>query len=266
MNLTFYTVDRFCSEIDVSHNELLIDLSEVEFITQFALVYLGLFIRSMRKSGFLFKVIQPQNLNVANYLRRQGFFKRFDINGADYFPEISEYTVAMADIESNPGLPDDYSEKLKSLLINLKVNIDIGEFCEISSEILDNFVRHSEDQYGLIAFQYYGNKKHFRICFGDCGVGFRKSLSKNSKYRYLLKETSAVSIGEAIKEGISRFEGRRGSGLAMLIEYILKYRGELFITSEDGYFRLDSAGVPRMGEMKYSLPGVQIEFQIPEAE
>ncbi len=175
-----------------------------------------------------------------------------------------EYEVHMTDIRNDPGLPENYSEQLKKLLINLRINTDIAGFCEISSEILDNFILHSEEQYGLIAFQYFLQKQKLSLCFGDCGIGFRNSLSKNPSYKYLLDKPSAYSISEAIKEEITRFQQQRGSGLAMLIEYVLENKGELFITSENGYFTIDANGKPQLGDKKYNLPGVQIEFRIPE--
>lgn len=72
-----------------------------------------------------------------------------------------------------------------------------------------------------------------------------------------------MAIAEAIKEGISRFSERRGSGLSMILEYVLKLKGELFLTSENGYFRLDREGNPKLGYMDFNLPGVQIELVIP---
>ncbi len=264
MNLDFHNIDKFCKDVDSSANILTMDFTDLDFISPFALVYLGLFIRNRKDKGNFFEYRAPEKCNVREYLEQQGFFRRFKIPILDSTPEEFLYSIPMIDIKSDPGLPDEYSEKLKRLLIDLRVGTDIGEFCEVAAEILDNFIFHSEDRFGLIAFQWYPNRRELQIAFGDLGIGFKNSLSKNPSYRYLLKKPSAFSIAMAVTEGVSRFKERRGSGLSLLIEYVIRKKGELYITSDDGYFFLDSRMKPVLGDKSFNLPGVQIGFKIPE--
>jgi anti-anti-sigma regulatory factor len=51
MKLEFGSVDKFLARIDLSRQIFQIDLSQVDFIDQFALVYLGMFMHSQNLQG-----------------------------------------------------------------------------------------------------------------------------------------------------------------------------------------------------------------------
>ena len=59
MNLTFWNIGQRCAAVRLADEEPVIDLFDVTFITPFALIYLGMFLRHCNAHGKTFSVRAP---------------------------------------------------------------------------------------------------------------------------------------------------------------------------------------------------------------
>lgn len=269
-NLNFFNIDRFCSTVNFREERPILDLSSIDFIYPFALVYLGLFIRLYNRKGKRFRIKLPQKSDLKDYLEKQNFFERFNIAATDSRPFLEfdpdRYSVEMVDIRNDLDLSDSMAEKISILLYNISksknADIPITDFCEISVELVDNFVLHSKEDTGVMMIQYYPKPKLITMAIGDCGIGIRDSLSENPKFGYLKTRPHNEAIRAAIELGASRFEGR-GTGFYEVMNKIEKRRGNFSLVSFGGYLRI-AEEEKKFGNMCHDLPGVQIEFSLPE--
>ena len=266
-SLSFYNIDVFCSQVKLDEPKPVIDLSTIEFITPFALTYLGLFIRWQNQKGRGFNIILPQKQETKNYLNRQNFFERFNIRVIDEALLLDfdpyKYSFEMVDISKDYGLSDSIAKKISDVIHYKDIGVPVEEFCEISAELVDNFVIHSEENRGVMVLQYFPKKRSLCMAIGDCGIGIRASLSKNPKFAYLINRSHDEAIRKAIELGASRLEEERGYGFYEVIEKISECKGEFSLVSFGGYLRITN-GIRKTGHMKFELPGVQIEFSLPE--
>src|SRR5467141_310125 len=112
MNLNFDNVDVVCSQVDLSGNNPTIDLSTVNFIEPFALIYLGMFLRHFNANGRSITVSLPTDSRPREYLVRQNFFGRFNFNPATIDPSLlRRFTGAtslndVVDIEGDFGIDE----------------------------------------------------------------------------------------------------------------------------------------------------------------
>jgi hypothetical protein len=85
MELSFWTVDKFCDDVDSSVAHPVVNLSQVTFFRPFAPVYLGMFLRHHNALGKSFQVTTPIDPRARTYIARQNFWQRFNFN-----PEVIE--------------------------------------------------------------------------------------------------------------------------------------------------------------------------------
>ena len=213
----------------------------------------------------------PTNTEVRNYLARQNFWERFNLD-----PEVIEreklqrFTTStsfndIVDIENKLDIGDDIAYSVRDILIRENVNVDIEGVESLVSELVDNFERHSRSEHTLaaIAVQYYPNMKRLDIAIGDCGVGIRTSLADNPQYGYLANHSHHDAIREAFKPLVSgRIQGG-GMGLSEVKDTIQDMNGSLILSSGDGYFKMN-ANAEEYGLMYYDLSGVQVSLSVPE--
>ena len=268
-SLSFKTVPLLCSKLDLSGKRIPIDLSSFDFIEPFALIYLGLLMRYFNCRGKVFSLILPEDSKVQEYLSNQNFFERFkfDADTIENNRLLQELTATslndIIDIIKTPGIAENISDKVKSLLVSCKFGGDINEICILVAEVVDNFAQHSGETLGVFMVQYFPKLKKLSIAIGDCGIGFRASLCKNRDYAYLEKMPHYRAIAKAFEPLVSCIPGR-GMGLSELRDEIIKSRGYLYCSSFDGYVRIDKKGKMYEGKMPFSLPGVKMEFGFPE--
>lgn len=269
MRLDFFTVDHLCAGVDFTPQRPIIDLSNVTFFNQFALVYLGMFLRHHNSRGKAFNVIPPKNHSARIYLARQNFWKRFNFNPHVIKEEnLRRFTTStspndIVDVEKRDGIAEDIAEEILKVLHRNGVNVKIGIIAEVLSELVDNFSRHSGHTLAAVVVQYYPNLKRVLLAIGDCGIGIRSSLSSNPSYKYLANGPHYEAALKAFESLVSRTPGY-GTGLTEVREQVINLGGHLTLATGDGYVIINKEGVAKFGQMAYDLPGVQIQLSFPE--
>ena len=174
MKLSWQTIDRYCGQIDLTQLKPVIDLSEISFVEPFGLIYLGLFIRYYNAAGKFFNVKLPKDAKVRAYLARQQFYKHFDFNRDFVEQESAIRSISstcwndMKEIEKVDYLAEDIADEVKDLLIDNHVNAPVSEICEITAELVANFVEHSNQQRAVITIQWFPNMNWLSLAIGDC--------------------------------------------------------------------------------------------------
>jgi len=268
MDLTFNNVDGLCSEVDLSKERPIIDLSHVSFFHPFALIYLGMFLRHYNAAGQAFDMPVPINSAARNYLSRQNFFGRFNFSPEKIDPSLlrrftSQTSINdVVDIERRPGIDEEIAVKVRKVVARSSAVVDLALVEEIVAELVSNFARHSQGPLAALAMQYYPRLHTIRIAVGDCGIGIRKSLSSNPNYASLSDQPHNVAALKAFQAGVSRsHEG--GFGLTTVLDNVAELRGAFVLATGDGYVRRSESGPTKYGDMLFDLPGVQIQVEIP---
>lgn len=275
MRLDFTTVDQLCASVDQTENPAFIDLSAVDWIEAFALVYLAMFIRLRYQQGLNVRIQMPKNRKVQRHLQRQNFFERMFLKPSDGspVPERLLSTTSIGDlvgIVATPELADETARHVKGVLLNNNVEVDAAAVELLVAELVDNFVQHAEPftpagvhRIGAFVMQLYPRKRRVSLGIADCGIGIRASLSSNPAYSHLADASHSLAAVEALKQGVTRrTSGSGGTGFTEVQDTIRDLRGTISLATGDGYVIL-SGSRQRYGQMAYDLNGVQIQADIP---
>ena len=270
MRLTVWTVDRLCSQVNLRLKRPIVDLSAVTFLSPYALVYLGMFLRYHNAKGKTFKVAAPRSKQARRYLQRQKFVERFNV-GAEVIKQGPLHQLApstslndIVDLEDGDRVADSVTDAVVDLLRDNKVDIDTGLFADIASELVDNFAQHADQPLAALAMQCYPNFRRVVMAVGDCGVGARANLASKPEYAYLGLRPHTTAILKALQPQVSsKWEG--GMGLTDVSEGVRQANGRLIITSGNGRVVVDHLGT-RLGVTSHNLSGVQVEISIPERQ
>jgi hypothetical protein len=266
--LDFKTVSQLCGSINFNEERPKIDLRRIKWISPFALVYLGLFLRYHNRNGIYFDLVYPEAEKVRKFLGRQDFNNRFNIIDQEIVTHENSnpliYSFELVDVTREMDLADRTVSKIADLLHRNRVHVPIEEFCLAVSELVDNFALHAKIQTGVMMLQLYPRKKSIYFIIGDYGIGIRESLSQNPQYSYLKERPHLDAIRKAIEFGVSRFEGR-GTGFYDVIDTVTRWHGSFTLVSHDGYLKFDGEKY-LIGQMGYQLPGVQVEFTLQETK
>ncbi len=269
MNLTYLNVDQFCSEVDLSQAQPLMDLRDVSFVEPFALIYLGMFLRYHNRQGKGFTIRPPLSPRVSSYLATQRFDKRFNIAAdpaeASRMPFNNQTSFnEVVDIQRGLYLAEDIGQRVFALLRNNRVRVDAPQVEQWISELVDNFSQHSGEDLAACAVQWYPRERRLDFAIGDCGAGIRSSLARNNRYREFLHKSHTEAAVKALEAGVGR-KPEGGMGLTEVSEEVVGYGGSLFLSTGDGWLQVTSDGV-ESGSQLCDLPGVQIELSVPAEE
>lgn len=269
MNLSFQSIDTFCAGIDLAQDRPVVDLSLLEFVELFAVIYLGQFIRYHNRRGKLFQVkMPPEDSRVRKYLARIRFWERFNFSAEMVKREgMLRFTSPtslndIVDLLPHPYVGEETSELVREVLARSSVRVDTDAVLEVAAELCDNFAQHARTDLATLAVQYYPKIRQFAVAVGDCGLGIRQTLCENPEYAYLGARTHAEAIVKAFEPMVSRRK-EGGTGLTILRDCALRLGGSLRLASNDGFYYIGE-GRELMGKQACELPGVQVEMLFPE--
>ncbi len=240
-----------------------IDLSEVTWIEQFAIVYLGMFLRHHNSSGKYFYVNMPAP-GVQTYLAGQKFWERFNFS-PDIVDNIKGHRRQtnlgdIIDLTPAQFLAEDVAEQIRELLARMDVVLPVEDVAEAVAELVDNFVQHALKPYGVITAQYYPTRHQLRVALADCGVGIKESLGESNKYPEIASMTHSEAIVKAFEPMVTR-KTEGGMGFDYVRDIVTQHKGTLFLSSFDGSVYLDGRGTLYvLPPSPYSLPGVHAEL------
>lgn len=161
-----------------------------------------------------------------DYLQTSGFMNPFDMS------------VEQIQLDSNPfdkiflfrtdqqvdAITQAYVDTLSRKKACEEGVIDGIQWC--ISEIMDNVLTHSENNYGLVMAQIHPKASHIAFCIYDVGIGIYKTLA-TSKHKPA-SESDALSL--SIQEGVGDGKGQ-GNGMYGLYQIVKNNKGTLTITS-----------------------------------
>ena len=268
MRLDIENVDEICAAVDTTVGKPVIDLSEIDFVEPYGLVYLGMFIRYHSGGGKLFEVVPPRSDQVKRYLKSQQFLESYGISLPGDFggteTQMAQFTSlrGMIDIKNSQYIAEEVGEMVGEVLEKNKVVIKGSLVTEIVVELVDNFSLHSDEHMAACAMQLYPALGRLDFAIGDCGVGIRQSLIRNPKYKDLADTPHQEVAVKALEFGVSGREG--GTGFGTIQENLSKLEGRMFLSTGDGWVHVggDQDDI-QFGTMNNFLTGVQIEVSIP---
>jgi hypothetical protein len=272
MDLTFWNVGQRCAGVKLTDARPIVNLSDVTFITPFALMYLGMFLRHFNAQGKAFSVRLPRRESVKNHFARQQFWERFNFNAEVVVAESTRWRRTLTSLNdivdldrSIPNLAEDLAYRVQGILAARTKALPWTTIEETVAELVQNFIDHAGKQFAAFMVQYYPKIQTCSLAIGDCGRGIRASLSSLPKYANLLARPHREAVMTAFQYGVS-VKPVGGAGFSTILEGVETLDGELRLATGDEYV-VASKGRFRAGPMGFSLPGVQIEliFQVPSA-
>lgn len=254
--------------------EVDLDLRECEFIQPAAALWCVVYglLAARRKAKC--RLLVPENLGVANYLKSMEFFKILQEGGVDVDDRgvgggstarlITPITLFTTESDVD-RIANEASEQLTDAGVGAANLYSV--VAEIFAELAMNAVQHSQSEIGclgLIQFYQFEAGERFICAVADGGIGIRASLESNPELR---REAAYdwTAIEKALEEGVSGTgSGRRGIGLFGVAEEMAKPDRQLIIHSGIGLLRRTGGGA-RSGATRSPVrfPGTLVSASIP---
>ena len=207
MNLN--TVGDLCSMVQLDDQKPTVDLSDISFVEPLASFTWGCSSGTSTAWGKFFNIITPRSRQVTQYLESQRFWGRYNIAATSTdsqplqrharFTSLSD----IVDIENNHYIAENVGDMVGDILRKNSVRVDAGLVTEVAVELVDNFSRHSGQHLAACAVQLYPQRGDLHFAVGDCGVGIRNSLSRNSHYQHLAAAPHHESALKALEDGVT---------------------------------------------------------------
>lgn len=244
-----------------SDNDIEISFLKTTWFEANLAAVLGAIIELLENEGKSISIIEVNNPNTKDILKRNGFL-------VDYGEEsISQRQQTIISYKKfNPNADNEFINYIKNELLSKpdfpKHSILFGKkINENIFELYENARTHGRCQKIHTCGQYYPNKKRLDITIVDMG-----QTIKNNVNEYLKTDMSSSSaIQWALKYGNTTKTGNisGGLGLSIIMEFIKLNQGKIQIISSDGFWEY------RRGETQTSLlsnyfPGTiaNIEFNL----
>lgn len=264
--------------INLREKTLEIDLRSVEFVNPYGMISLIILTKSLLAKGIEVKIFLPDSQDVLNYLERMDFFKEV--------PGMVKFDKDISYLQYNIRNP---SESLKEVtkicreediakVVNTLANIlvtrhrfnrqSVSKFSEIMMETFQNVPQHSKPPTGdskpegIAAIQDY--KDHIYLALGDAGIGIKKSLIQNPRYRKMGLDDSQAILN-VLKYGFSRYDvPGRGGGLQRVLNIVRHFNGLLLIRSMEGLVLVSKEKIRcfHVGNVAGTQIGIRIPKQI----
>jgi hypothetical protein len=210
------------------HDEILFDLTQCKFSSPFLLTPICSLFRNLRQKT-------DKVLSISTNDDNNGFNHYLDLikfpNGLDPLTlEHPDYQSCLDDYNGKTYipiicLPNDYRQEVANVRneffsliqnhlgkhLSLEGNIKSGIFY-IISELVNNIVQHSGDEYGYIFSQFYPKLGYMDLCILDTGVSILGSYKKSNIEEHSDSDLKAII---AAHNGVSakNLETGRGFGI-----------------------------------------------------
>lgn len=211
---------QFQAIIETGNREIILK-GEPNAIFPNALLPICGIIEHYKQMGYTF-VNQIKN----DYLQSCGFLNPFDMSAEKIRADSSPFgkILLFHSDQQVDAITQAFVDVLSKKQICEEGVIDGIQWC--ISEIMDNVLTHSENNYGLIMAQVHPRANHIALCIYDSGIGIYKTLT-NSRYKPA-SEMDALSL--ALQEGIGDGKGQ-GNGMYGLYQIVKSNQGTLTLTS-----------------------------------
>lgn len=200
--------------ISATSNEVIIDLSDTDFIRSSFVCILGLAKVTQESRGKKVQIIEPRNQRVKKVLVGIGFLKEGKHNQG----MIVYRNIKLNEEEGFYSQFDDYfSKKLKPYLTHIPNEIFVKLMQKVL-EIFSNAFRHSRSESGIFCSgQFFPKGNKFSFVIADGGVGIKSNVdtyfNKVNPRLFLFFPTKYnIPANEAIKWAINKGNSTTGIG------------------------------------------------------
>jgi hypothetical protein len=248
------------------------DLRTLTFVTPFDLVGLAVLIGAA-PARLPLAIAPPTDPNVCAYLQRMDLFARLGtrISVVPGLPEEGPREANRALIElhrlEHPDEIDDLSREFWPRLRSRLPQELCTNLFQILGELVDNAATHGASPVGTyIAAQYYsgatsGMPEGMWIGVADAGIGIRRHLAGNPRYREVPSDVAAIRL--AVQKWVTGTPDRRGWGLVQVLEAAGESApGMVVIRSGtgEGRFYVGPSGTrtARYRALAHSVPGTWV--------
>lgn len=204
-----------------------------------------------------------------NIMCKNGFSKYWNETKLPAQEDINNTTIRFAKLENGDihqladiiprellGKPDMpyLSKKLKK------------EFTQVFLEIFLNCFQHGNSEHAFICGQYYPNSPNKRLDFSIANLG--RTIKSNVDDFYGMKalpDSYKNCIDWAMQNGTTTKEdGTGGIGLYLLTEFARINKGQIYICSDNEYWKQSNIGLSGSREFSKALHGtiVNVEFNL----
>lgn len=262
----------FKNFIDFGYKKIVLDFSELEFITPSGICYVAMTkeIISKRLETEDFDIIYPKSNNTKNYLVRMGLTKALHIQGkenktndcSDRLLELNR--ISMTDNETKAA------EKIKTVISAQLNDKEVLEAVGYSvAEIIDNTIRHSNSEFGgFVCAQTYPQKNSLEICIIDSGIGIKQTLlEENNIHKSIVEkfqkdyEFIDFALGKGVTSKTNLESGHSGEGLFFAKEYVRLNGGRMKIISDEGMLYIDKFANKELFEIN-NWPGTIVMIEL----
>lgn len=255
----------YCEQLDATASEVLIDLSNAEFIYSNFTALLGAYIYYLESKNVQVKINRPTKGEVYTTLCKNNFLPFF----SEEFSKMNDKTLTTIEFRqfdiADTRKQQLFFDLLRDGLLKSRglVNLSDKVLKEVSKNVIElfsNAVSHSKSHCGMFcAGQLFPNLHKLDITIVDMGIGIHHNVVSFLK--------SEMEADEAIRWAMERLNSTRGDigglGLALLKELITLTKGKLEIVSNNGYYYIKN-GKEGSELLNFNFPGtvVNIEFKI----
>lgn len=255
----------YCEQLDATASEVLIDLSNAEFIYSNFTALLGAYIYYLESKNIQVKINRPIKGEVYTTLCKNNFLPFF----SEEFSKMNDKTLTTIEFRqfdiADTRKQQLFFDLLRDGLLKSRglVNLSDKVLKEVSKNVIElfsNSVSHSQSACGMFcAGQLFPNLHKLDITIVDMGIGIHHNVVSFLK--------SEMEADEAIRWAMERLNSTRGDigglGLALLKELITLTKGKLEIVSNNGYYYIKN-GKEGSELLDFNFPGtvVNIEFKI----
>jgi hypothetical protein len=259
--------------LDFREREVDIDLQACEFIQPAAALWCGVYGLLAAKRNSSCRLLVPENLGVAIYLKSMELFRILQDSGVEVDDRgvgsgaatrliipIAQFTTE-TEVDT---IASQASERLSAAGVGAANLYSV--VAEVFAELAMNAVQHSQSEIGCLGLiQFYQSESGERfVCAVGGGIGIKASLETNRDLRRRATyDWTAIEM--ALEEGISGTgSNRRGIGLFGVAEDMAKPGRQLIIHSGIGLLRRTGGGA-RSGATRTPVrfPGTLVSASIP---
>lgn len=270
--LSSKTVGPFLSSVAEGDYQR-VDLARFDFIDVYSTMVIALLLRYCCRQKGPPELILPESEAVRAYLARQELFRVIEswyvIGGELRELEARQWAgnprVAPITTIEGEATVSQVVDRLRNLLVTPEFSVArriADNVWRVLSETLQNIPQHassdpSEPETGFATLQLYKNRLDLAI--GDVGIGIRRSLRQNPRYRSCSDSQSQLAV---LRSGATKTaKAGRGNGLQRTAEIVEALGGSLRLQSGDcvtvsakgSYSQLDCT----------VFPGTQLLMRIP---
>jgi hypothetical protein len=251
-----------------------IDLRYCEFIQPAAVLWCVVYgLLAAQRNGVTCRLLVPENLGVAIYLKSIDLFKILSENGVEVDDRgVSDRPAARLILPITRFSTESEVDKIANGARDRLTAAGVGAanlysvVAEAFAELAMNAVQHSQSEIGSVGLiQFYQSEagERFVCAVADGGIGIRRALESNEALRSRATyDWTAIEL--ALEEGISGTgSSRRGIGLFGVAEDMAKPGRQLIIHSGIGLLRTIGGTSSNAIRSSVRFPGTLVSASIP---